>query len=97
MVVRLLEDTFVSQKIESAHDPNQNFPPGFYHHHSRQKKITHYSQRKFSVNLFFSSRELVDCGAKNMPKIKLSRVLVIGFDKFYHLQLLYFWFLFFVP
>ena len=94
MMVRLLEDTFVSQKIESAHGPKQNFPPGIYHHHSSQKKITYYPQRKFSENLFFSSRDGVDCGAKKMPKIKLARILVIGFDKFHHLQLLHFWFLF---
>ena len=71
-----------------THGPKHNSPPIFYHHHSRQKEITHFPQRK----CFEKERE--DYRTENMTKIKLARVLVISFDKFHHLQPLHFWFLF---
>ena len=84
MVLRLLENTFVSQKTNLC--PKQNSPPGFYHYHSRQKEITHFPQTKCLENLFFVSRQGEAYRAENMIKIKLARVLVTSFDKFHYFQ-----------
>ena len=96
IVLSLLENTFVSQKPESVYSWSQaKLSPGFYHHHSRQKKITHCPQTKCFENLFFLSRQ--ERGlyrAENMTKIKLARILVTTFDKFNYFQPLHFWFLF---
>ena len=56
-----------------SHALKQKSPPGFYHHYSRQREITHFPQTKFFENLFFPSREGEDYGAENMTKIKLAR------------------------
>ena len=37
--------------------PSKNFSSGFYHHHTRQKEITHFLQAECFENLFFLSRE----------------------------------------
>ena len=94
MVLRLLEKTFVSKKINLfifIHAPMQNPRPRFCYHQSRQKEITHFPRTKFSENLFFASRKGVgrDYGAKKMNKIKLTTVLVTSFDKFHHSCCLY--------
>ena len=49
MVLRLLEKTFVSQKIEFifTHAPRQNSPQGFYHNNCRQRGITHFPRTFF--------------------------------------------------
>ena len=82
MVFRLLDDTFVSQKIESVNFclcPQAKLSP-------RQKEITHFTRTAFSENLFFSQQK---GGGRlwswKMTKIKLARVLVTSFDKFHHL------------
>ena len=90
MVVRLLENTFLSQKTESVHFhscPQVKLLPGCYHHHSKQKEFTHFPRER---------RE--DYGAEKMTKIKLARVLVTSFDEFHHFCNLYiFGFRFAVP
>ena len=82
MVLRLLENIFLSQKTELfifTHASKQNFPPGFYYRHSRQKEITHFPRTTFFENLFFPSRKGEDYEAEKMTKIKLaywSQVLI---------------------
>ena len=53
----------------------------------RQKEITHSSQTVFSEDLFFPQQKegKEDYGVEEITKIKLTRVLVISFDKFYNL------------
>ena len=60
MMLKLLENTFASQKNKSVDFyscPEQISPPGFYHHHSRQKEIIHFLRTIFFENLFFPSRK----------------------------------------
>ena len=86
MVLRLLENAFVSQKNESVHFylcPKQKSLLGSYHNHSRHEEITHFSHTTFFV-FFFSMESEEDYGDQKMTKIKLARVLVTSFDKFHH-------------
>ena len=56
MVLRLLVIHLWVKELNlfiSTHAPKQNSPPGFYHHYSRQKEITHFPQTKFFENPFF--------------------------------------------
>ena len=95
MVLRLLENTFLSQNTESIYSlPQAQLSSRFLSSPLRQKEITHFPQTKCFENLFFLSREEEDYRAENMTKIKLARVLVTSFDKFHHLQPLHFWLLF---
>ena len=83
-VLRLLENKFVSQKIESVYSrPRAKLSPRFLS-----------SSFQAEGNYPFPQQIGEDCGAENMTKIKLARVLVTSFDKFHHLQPLHFWFLF---
>ena len=72
-----------------THGHNQNSPPGFYNHHSRQKEIPYFTQLTFFENLFFLSRKGEDYGAEKMTKIKRASLLIMGFDKFHHCCNLY--------
>ena len=67
-----------------SHAPKQKSLPSSYHHYSRQKEITHSSQTRFFENLFSPVEREEDYGAEKMTKIKLARLLVTTFDKFYH-------------
>ena len=90
IVLRLLANTFVSQKIESAHFyscSQAKLPPGFFHYPQWQKEITHFPRTAFSEDLFFPQEE--DHGVEKITKIKPTRVLVTSFDKFHHLCNLY--------
>ena len=100
MVLRLLENTVVSKKLNLfAHAPKQKSPPGFYYYYSRQKKITYFPQTKCFENQFFPSREREHYGAENIIKVKLARVLVTSFNKFHSTicNLYFFGFCFVVP
>ena len=84
-IILLLENKFVSQKIEFLHFysyPPSILPPGFYHHHSRQKK--HISTEHCFLEIYFSPAERGDYGAEKMTKIKLAKVLITSFNKFHH-------------
>ena len=99
MVLRLLENKFVSQ-IESVYSCSQaKLCPRILSLPLQEKKITHFFQTKCFKNLFFPSREGEDYGAENMTKIKLARVLVTSFDKFHSTicNLYFFGFCFVVP
>ena len=82
MMLRLLENTFVSQKMNAfifTHAPKQNSSLGSYRHHFRQKEITHFPNTTFFENLFSSKKHY---GTEKITKIKLVRVLVTSFNKF---------------
>ena len=90
MVLRLLANIFVSQKIESAHFyscPQAKLSPSFLLLPPRQKEITHSSQIAFSEDLFLPSRKGrgEDYGVKKITKIQPTRELITSFDKFHHL------------
>ena len=51
MVLRLLENTFLSKDLFTC-ALKQISPPGFYHHHFRQKEITYFHQTKCFEILF---------------------------------------------
>ena len=78
MVLKLLENTFVSQRIE------------FVHFHScPQAKL---SPKESFLKIYFSPAEREDYGAKIWPKkLNLKGSLVTSFDIFHHLQPLHFW------
>ena len=89
MVLRLLENAFVSQKVEPVHfhlNALSKNPPQVlitttyhYHYHSRpgRRKLTISPKKRF---LQFSSTEREeDYGAEKMTKIKLATVLVTSF------------------
>ena len=60
IMLRLLENTFVSQKIESVHFyscPQAKISPRFLPLSPRQKEIAHSSQTAFSEDIFFLSRK----------------------------------------
>ena len=88
-MLRLLENTFVSQKIEFAHFysfPQAKLSPQiFIITTPGRRKLPIFLNTKCSENLLFPNREEEDYGAENMTKIKLARVLVTSFDKFHHL------------
>ena len=94
MVLRLLEDTFVSKKIVTVHFcscPQAKLFP-------MQKEIAHFTKTVFSENLFSPAERGEDYGAEKMTKIKLVRALATSFDKFHDLCNLYiFGFCFVVP
>ena len=96
MVLRLLENKFVSQ-IESVYScPQAKLSPRLLSSPLQDKEITHFSQTKCFKNLFFPSREGEDYGAEIMAKLKLARILITKFDKFNSTtcKLYFFWFLF---
>ena len=88
IVLRLLANTFVSQKIESVHFyscPQGKLSPGILSLSSRQKDITHSSRTAFSKDIFFSAergegRGGEDYGVEKIPKLNLrgywSQVLI---------------------
>ena len=87
IMLRLLANTFVSQKIESVHFysyPKQNPLPSLS---PRQKGIAHSSGTRFSEDIFpeqkggGSGERIMEL--KKIPK--LLRVLVTSSNKFYHL------------
>ena len=88
-MLRLLENTFVSQKIESAHFysfPQAKLSPQiFIITTPGRRKLPIFPNTKCSENLLFPNGEGEDYGAENMTKIKLARVLVTSSDKFHHL------------
>ena len=81
VLLRLLANIFVSQKIESVHfyssPPSKTLPQVFFIT-PRQKEITHSSRTAFSEDLFFISR-------KEGGEEGEERVLVTSFDKFHYL------------
>ena len=94
MVLRLLEETFVRQKLNLfifAHSPKQNSPPG-------RRKLPISPNSIFWKSVFSPSGRGKDYEAEKMTKIKLARILVLSFNKFHHLCSLYiFDFCFVVP
>ena len=83
MVLRLLKNTFVSQKIESVYFcscPQAKHCPRFLSL-SLQNEITHFPQTMLFENLFFPAESRKDYEAEKMTKVKL----VTGFDKPHHL------------
>ena len=86
MVLRLLENAFVSQKIESVRfylcPISKNVPQALIITTPGRRKLTISPKKRF---LYFSSVEREeDYEAEKMTKIKLTRLSVTGFDKFYH-------------
>ena len=86
IVLRLMENAFVNQKVEFVHFCL--FPQGKT---LPQLLITTPGRRKLPISLkqrflYFSSAESgEDYGAEKMTKIKVARLLVTSFDKFHHL------------
>ena len=80
MVLKLLEDTFVTQKIGSVHFSlclKQKSPPG-------RGELSISSKQRF-LKIFFPLAETGEgYGDDKMTKIKLARILVKGFNKFNH-------------
>ena len=75
IVLRLLESTFVSQKIESVHFyscPQTTPSPRFLSSTSRQKEITHFPRTAYFESLFFpqQKRERI-MELKKWPKLHL--------------------------
>ena len=101
--LRLLANTFVSQKIECLFlvmPPSKTLPQVFIiTPPPRQKEITHSSWTAFSQDLFFLGKKGgEDYGVEKITKIKPTRLLPTSFDKFRHLCNLYiFGFCFVVP
>ena len=94
MVLRLLENTFESKNwICLLMTPNITLLQVFIITTPGRKKLP-ISPRESVLKNTFLSRVGKDYRVENMTKIKLARVLVTSFDKFHHLQPLYFWFLF---
>ena len=81
--LRLLENFWFSKLnlFIFTYVTKQKFSPGSYHYHSRQEDITHFLQTTFFV--FSSSETEKNYRAEKMTKIKIARVLVTSFDKFY--------------
>ena len=83
IVLRLLTNTFVSQKIESVHFyscPQGKISPRILSLSSRQKNITHSSRTAFSKDIFFSAERGEGGGGRGWwswknTKIKPTRVL----------------------
>ena len=94
MVLRLLENRLVNQKIEPVYScPQAKLSPRFLSSPLQVEGSYPFPTKCFQ-NLFFPSREWEDYGAENMTKIKLASVLVTSFDKSHYLQALHFRFLF---
>ena len=58
VVLRLLENAFVSQKLNLlifTYFPKQKYLPGSYHYHCRQEEVNHFRQTTF---FYISSAEL---------------------------------------
>ena len=70
MMLRLLENAFVSQRIEAK------LSPRFLSSLLQVEGYYWFLPNKVFENLFFPSREGEDCEAENMIKIKLARILV---------------------
>ena len=88
MVFRLLENAFVSQKIESVHFylyPQAKISPKFLLLPLQAGGNFPFPPRNVFC-IFFSVEREEDCGVEKMTKIKLARVLVTSFDKFHHLS-----------
>ena len=93
IMLSMMENTFVSQKIEFVHlypCLKAKIPPQILIiiTLSRRKSLIS-TKTTFFENLFFTSRTWEDYGAAKMTKIKLARVLVTSFNKFYHFCKLY--------
>ena len=98
MVLKLLENAFLIQNIESIHFysyPQVRLLPGSYHHPPpvppKQREITHFSQAAFFENLFPSQHKGGgggNYGAEQMIKVKIS---VLAMSSLYPSL---FWFLF---
>ena len=90
LVLRLLANTFVSQKIESVHFywcTQAKLFPRFLWLPPRQKENTHSSWTAFSEAQVFFGGE--DYGVEKIAKIKPKKLLVTSSDKFHHLCNLY--------
>ena len=90
MVLRLLANTFVSQKIEFVHfthAPKQNSPLGFYHYPQAEGNYPYLQNSVFGRSIFFPAERGEDHGIEKITKIKPTRVA--SFDKFHHLCNLY--------
>ena len=88
MVLRLLANTFVSQKIESVHYSchQAQLSPMFFSLSPKQKELNQFYQTAFPENLcFLQQKGEEDYEAEKMTKIKPAKVLVTNFDKFHHL------------
>ena len=112
IVLRLLENTFVSQKIESVHFyscSQAKLCPRFLSSTPGRRKLPIPPEQRFLQISFFPQQKGVgwaggriwggeDYGVEKITKIKPTRVLVTSFDKFHHLCNLYiFGFCFVVP
>ena len=94
MVLRLLENTFESKNWNCVlMTPSMTLLQVFIIATLGRKKLPISPKESVLKNTFLSRVE-EDYRAANMTKIKLARVVVTSFDKFHHLQPLYFWFLF---
>ena len=101
-VLRLLENTFVSQKIESVHfysctqaKLSSRFLSSQIH---AEGTYLFLPNKVFWKSIFRQQKRGENYGAEKMTKIKLARILVTSFDKFHHFCNLYvFGFCFAVP
>ena len=97
-VLRLLENTFVSQKIESVYScPQIKLSSRFLSSPLQAEGNYPLFPSKVFWKSIFPKREGEGYGAENMIKIKIERVLVTSFDKFHSAicNLYFFWFLLF--
>ena len=96
IVLRLLENIFVSQRIELlifTHAQKQNYFPGFYHYPQAEENYLFPPKQRF-LKIYFPQQKGgwgvgENYGVEKINKIKPTRVLVTNFDKFHHLCNLY--------
>ena len=87
IVLRLLANTFVSQKIKSVHFyscPQEKLTPSFYHYLLGRWELPILSAQRFLKKFF--PKEKVGERIMELKKIpKLTKVSITSFDKLHHL------------
>ena len=85
MVLRLLENTFVSQKAESVHSYScpQTLSQVFIITTQGRRKLPISPEQHFLKICFSPAKGGKDYGAERMTNIKLAKTLVTSFDKFH--------------
>ena len=93
MVLRLLANTFVNQRVESVHFyscPEQNSPPCSYHYPKGRTKFPIPPKLRF-LKVYFFPNEKKDMELKRWPKLKLREYWINSTI----VATFHFWFLFY--
>ena len=93
MVLRLLANTFVNQRVESVHFyscPEQNSPPCSYHYPKGSTKFPIPPELRF-LKVYFFPNEKKDMELKRWPKLKLREYWINSTI----VATFHFWFLFY--